>query len=40
MYKSRFFDDASLLTKDFLFKLFECVWIDNCRLKLDFMSKK
>ena len=40
MYKSRFFNNASLLTKNFLFELFECVWIDSCRFKLDFMSEK
>ena len=40
MYKSRFFDDVLLLIKDFLFKLFECVWVENCRLELNFMSEK
>ena len=40
MYKSRFFNDVFLLTKDFLFKLFKYVWIDDCRLELDFMSEK
>ena len=40
IYKSRFLNNASLLTKNFLFKLFKCVWVDSCRFKLNFMSKK